>query len=403
MTTDPTIPSEKLPRAKAKVYEYLKTYFGDEPCTRLPTTKAVAAHVRVSISTVQAVYSALAAQRIIRSEVGNGTFLVRSSAGGTASSLRLGITFGFSEEPAVTEPWHLAVCGSLLAQAAYRDRNLEIIPMQVDPQDVERMREVLSTNERSIDGVVIRSIVSLPAQISELIRPSLPYVTLRPETPNSTRNFVAPDFFATGFRMGKAFLASGRKRILFVHTGDPELAANSSLICSGLVAALGNALLADVRFGITSVPSDSEQEVEDLLGGVWNDPELRPDALCTRNVKITSHANYFFKLHGVECPREVSMIGTDDNVSPNTSRPGLTVVQQNTETLADRVLDLLVRRIERDGEDQPGIYVPERFAGFASTLPAENDVLSAPPLSPPRTKEAASEHNNPAAGSFSRS
>ena len=75
----PLIPSHKLPRAKAKVYAHLQTLLSEGAGTRLPTTRMVADRLGVSISTVQSVYKVLSEEGVIRSEVGNGTFLVRPS------------------------------------------------------------------------------------------------------------------------------------------------------------------------------------------------------------------------------------------------------------------------------------------------------------------------------------
>jgi DNA-binding LacI/PurR family transcriptional regulator len=179
--------------------------------------------------------------------------------------------------------------------------------------------------------------------------------------------------------MGRAFSKSNRKNIVYIHIGEPKLAANSSMVCAGIVSALGNSLLDEVRFGVTSIPTGSADEVDGLLSHLWEKPHRRPDAICTRSIKVTNAACRFFERHSVGCPEEVSLIGPDDSLSANFPKPGLTVVKYNTESLAAQVLDLLVRRIDRGGEDVPGVYVPEDFGGFASTLPEENEVLSAPP------------------------
>jgi len=374
------IPSHKLPRAKAKVYSHLQSLLAEGEGTRLPTTKMVADRLGVSISTVQSVYKTLSEEGVIRSEVGNGTFLLRPFAPAShKGALRIGITFGFSAEPLLSEPWHLAVCGSILAQAASSKRRLEVIPMQLDPSEFNREEVESFGRNLELDGVVLRSTAGSIEESDSMPRPKIPYISLRPALPSTTSNFVAPDSFSTGFRMGRAFSRSKRKNIVYIHIGEPKLAANSSMVCAGIVSALGNALLEEVRFGVTSIPTGSEDEVNEMLIQLWKNPARRPDAICTRSSKVTAETCRFFERHGVECPGEVSLIGPDDSLSPSFPRAGLTVVKYNTESLASNVLELLVRRIDREGEDVPGVYVPEDFGGFSSTLPEENEVLSSPP------------------------
>lgn len=388
--SSPLIPSHKLPRAKAKVYAHLQTLLTEGAGTRLPTTRMVADRLGVSISTVQSVYKVLSEEGVIRSEVGNGTFLVRPSVPpARRGALRIGITFGFSDQPLVSEPWHLAVCGSILAQAATGRRGLEVIPMQVDPKDFHRIADDSFARSQNLNGLVLRAAAGSIEQADGLPRPRLPFISLRPALPHATSNFVAPDSFSTGFRIGRASMQAGRRRIVYIHIGEPGLAANSAMVCSGIVAALGNALLEAVRFGVTSVPTGSPGEVADLLDRLWADPAGPPDVICTRSVKVTNEAYSFLECRGVECPREVSLIGMDDSLSANAVKSGLTLVKYNTESLASQVLELLVRRIDRGGEDVPGVYVPEDFGGFASTLPEENEILAAPlPWTVPRSAEA---------------
>jgi DNA-binding LacI/PurR family transcriptional regulator len=374
------IPSHKLPRAKAKVFAHLQTLLAEGEGTRLPTTKMVADQLGVSISTVQSVYKTLSEEGVIRSEVGNGTFLLRPATPSRSNgTMRIGITFGFSAQPLVSEPWHLAVCGSILAQAATSQKSLEVIPMQIDPMHFDQNEVEACARRLNLDGLVLRATAGSIEEASSMPKPKIPHISLRPALPSTTSNFVAPDAFATGFRMGRAFMQSNRKRIVYIHIGDSRLAANSTMICSGIVAALGNALLEDVRFGVTSLPTASTEEVDELFRRLWANPDQRPDAVCTRSIKVTSEAYRFFERHGVDCPVETSLIGADDLLSPNVSKPGLTIVKYNTESLASHILSLLVRRIDSGGGDVPGAYVREDFGGFATTLPEENKVLSAPP------------------------
>jgi len=374
------IPSHKLPRAKAKVFAHLQKLLAEGEGTRLPTTKMVADQIGVSISTVQSVYKTLSEEGVIRSEVGNGTFLLRPSIPSSSKgTLRIGITFGFSADPLLSEPWHLAVSGSILAQAATSQRTLEVIPMQIDPAHFDQKEVEERGRKLNLDGLVLRATAGAIEEAGSLPKPKIPHISLRPALPSTTCNFVAPDAFATGFRMGKAFMQANRKRIVFIHIGDSRLAANSTMVCSGIVAALGNALLENVRFGVTSLPTASAGEVDGLFRRLWSNPDQRPDAICTRSIKVTSEAYRFFERQGIDCPAETSLIGSDDLLSPNVPKPGLTVVKYNTESLASHILDLLVRRIDSGGGDVPGVYVREDFGGFATTLPEENGVLSAPP------------------------
>ncbi len=364
-------------RPREKVIRYLNDQFRNLDLSsgcRLPTTRTLAGKLNVSPSTVQAVFRSLARQGLIRSEVGNGSFLLKPppvEKETLPAAMRIGITFGFAEETRKFEPWHLSIAGSVLSAASELTPSVAIIPLQFYPGGPVDAHRFLHTAIGQVDGIILRSMSGWSQVEAKLSDPCFPIVHLNPTGVTATRDFVSMNFFEAGFRAGAAFLAAGRKHVSFLHARSPSLAFSSTLRCAGLFAALGNAIGHTVEISVHHTPEPTQTSGYDLAKKLFEKTRTRPDAVYTTSDELARGIIDYCSKHKVDVPGDISVVA-GSGVGPD---DGLTRERHNTNRLGVELLQMVVARVEGKGRSQPAVYVDTDFGGGQSTLPEENNVL----------------------------
>lgn len=368
------------PRAKERVMMYLRDQFErlELPVgARLPTSRTLAAQLDVSVSTVQTVFRQLAAEGTIRTVVGNGSFLVRPTQPAARKSMRIGVTFGFKDGAEETEPWHLAICGSVLSAASALSTPASIVPIQM-PSAFAPAAEILRFLESfrdKVDGIILRPLVAWPEVRGKLPAKHFPDVHLNPVEFAATTNFVSSDYFHAGAAVSRAFLASGRKFVYFLHTVPERLGVSSSLRVSGLVTQLGNKITTGVRLEMGCAEAHTRAAGKAAARRIFEGPKPRPDAICALSSELAEGVIEYCKGARIDIPGELSVVSASSPVPGTGGRSGLTCECQDTNRIGVELLKMLLWRIENDGRDAPGILLPVTYGGGATTLAEENQVL----------------------------
>jgi DNA-binding LacI/PurR family transcriptional regulator len=86
-----------------------------------------------------------------------------------------------------------------------------------------------------------------------------------------------------------------------------------------------------------------------------------PTALCCANDEIAFGAIDAARSAGLNCPKDISVVGFDDGLWATACRPALTTVRQPLADLAERAVSLLVEAATRP---------PQQHAAFLGDLPA---------------------------------
>lgn len=368
------------PRARERVVRYLREEFEklDLPAgSRIPTSRSLAAQLDVSVSTVQTVFRQLAEEGIIRTVVGNGSFLVRPNRSASNELKRIGVTFGFTENAEKSEPWHLAVCGSVLSAASTRTALNSVVPIQMpgsgaSAADVIRFLESVS---EKVDGIILRPLKCWPEVRKSLSNNLPPVVHLNATEFSATRNFVSSDFFLSGLLSARAFMTSGRKSIIFMHSLPEQIGVSTSLHMGGMVTALGNAITSRVGFEACCATSGDRHGGYEAARRLFEEQGKRPDAIYAVSENLASGILDYCQNAKIQVPADLSVISGSSLDVHGGSRSGLTRDLQNISRIGSELVDMILKRIEDHGRDLPGVYIPSKFVGGETTLPEENEVL----------------------------
>lgn len=368
------------PRARERVVRYLRDEFEklDLPAgSRIPTSRALAAQLGVSVSTVQTVFRQLAEEGVIRTIVGNGSFLVRPTAQAPGSLKRIGVTFGFTEDAVKSEPWHLAVCGSILSAASTRNALNSVVPIQMPASGASAadVIEFLDSVSEKVDGIVLRPLKCWPGVRERLSANHPPVVHLNATEFSATRNFVSSDFFHSGLVSARAFMASGRKSITLMHSLPEQIGISTSLYISGMVTALGNAITSRVGFEVCCASSGDREGGYEAAKGLFKNGGKCPDAIYTVSANLASGVLDYCESAGIDVPGDLSLLSAGSLDSHSGSQSGLTQDLQDITRIGAELVDMILKRIEEQDRDMPGVFVKSRFIGGETTLPEENKIL----------------------------
>lgn len=363
-------------RAKERVLDYLQTEFSRPDVARgarLPASRALAKELGVSVSTVQTVFRMLAKQGIISTEVGNGSFLI-NPPGATTAELRLGVTFGLLEGNQPTDAWHLSISGAILNHAATLPGNVSVVPMDLSHKTASEAAKYLAENVSRVDGVILKPFAGLKERLDSKPLSGIPIVHLNPPTPSATANFVSADYLDAYHRIGKALLAGGRKRILFLPNMETGFGAGDFLRNAGLTGAIGTALQKEVDYTVVSADGNLETHGYEAARRIFGQGGMKPDAVVCAGDGLAEGVWEYCREHSIKVPDDVSIVGGTGMHGRDQGR-GLTRARQPVERIGVELVEL-VRRIRlANGKPQPGLYLPIEFIGGDSTTARENDAL----------------------------
>lgn len=332
----------------------------------------LAAHLKVSLATVQGVYRDLKAKGRITTKAGDGTYLVPAGGAVRPASARRKVFFNHIAATKGKESMLLGfLYGALLQIAMERNLRLEFSALDADHPEEEQVRALFEAGE--LDGMIIFPFVPCQPLIVACEELQVPYVSIHPPNPETCANFVTPDYFMGGYRIGEAFAAAGRERIAFLTAGGVMESSTAWAFAAGLQ----NALLETT--GRVAVEHGRFREIamrRKMLYDWLHERRGRlPDAIfCHRHALFEPLLEALEKLK-VAVPEEVSVISAIDVAPDLSGTQAFTSLAMPIDEVSSAALEYLHRRMELKGASLPGVKVPVGFTGGRTTLPVENRVL----------------------------
>ncbi|MBI4026897.1 MAG: LacI family DNA-binding transcriptional regulator [Verrucomicrobia bacterium] len=345
--------------------------------SRLPSIREFAAQLNVSIFTVQQVFNKLAREGRIRTEVGNGTFLVSASRSGrNCLTIAVGIpTPGMAPEL----EWHYRMYGGMLAAAAQGSQPVTLHPLPQTEADTEAVSRRLLQERGQVDGLIL-----FPNPHGEKVRAAYEtegrfVVDVNPPSETATANFVSPDYLGASRQLAEVWRRTGRRRILLLLTNERDSVSRRLRIAGvagGLDAALGRAVsLQVIETGGDLEPRRYEASGHEAMRRALQEEAEPPDAIYCEGDFLAVGALRALREAGICVPSEVSVVaGSGLNVT-ETWCPQLTRTQHPLEQMGACLVVMLLERIQRQGADMSARVLPTPFIGGATTRSEENELL----------------------------
>jgi DNA-binding LacI/PurR family transcriptional regulator len=255
---------------------------------------------------------------------------------------------------------HFGPSSSIVAiEAAARAAGYSVVTANLPSTDTATIDEALDhLLDQAVEGlVVIAPQTRVAAAISSLAI-GVPYVTLQSEGDES--HSLSVDQIAGARLATRHLLGLGHRRI--VHVAGPQDWSEAEARLRGFSAELAawDVPLGEPLFGDWTADSGYRAGREILIrGGVT--------AVFSSNDQMALGVLHAAREAGLECPRDLSVVGFDDMPESRHFSPPLTTVRQDFEELGRRGVALLLGRLDA-GEGYRGTIVPELIVR-ASTAP----------------------------------
>ncbi|MHB8277257.1 MAG: LacI family DNA-binding transcriptional regulator [Candidatus Humimicrobiaceae bacterium] len=205
--------------------------------------------------------------------------------------------------------------------------------------DKERELEYLNriTSEKKVDGIIIAPLTQNMADLKQLVDSEVPYVLVDRTIEGLEANAVLSDNVDGTYRATFHLIKNGHECIgLFlwtagITTSDERLQGyKKALVEHGL------------EFNQDLVLSTDEND--DELNGIFKryiNMKYKPTAIICTNNKLTISLLKFLSEYGLECPKDISIIGYDDYEWGARFYPALTSVAQYPDRIGKTALDVL--------------------------------------------------------------
>lgn len=363
-----------------RVFTYLEREIPGESKragVKLPTTREVSRHILVSPATVRNAYQQLAARGLVKMEVGSGSFWTASAGGGGSSELVIGINLNSTPVREHSNTYTYRIFGGLLHGVFHSGRSVRLEPVPIAPKQAAAMGEAaLAKRLEGLDGFILIPYFSnqlLDRMLNDL---ALPHVSLNPLSVSDTAGFVSPDYLGANRRVGRAFVAAGRKRVLLFLAPGTERSVSCQLRLAGFLSGLHAGEVApECRKLVVETGSleQARRAFSRFLDGGWV-----PDAVCTAGDDMALAVLKVAEERGIQVPHEMSVVGGNGlAVGIHGKNSSLTTMVQPLERVGEELMRLLQRQRERPETPVPGVVLPMDFWIGKTTLAAENRVLTA--------------------------
>lgn len=369
-------------RPTDRVRRYLQDEF-DRPDlaagTRLPTVRQLARRLNVGVATVHTVLKQLASEGRIRTQVGNGTFLVASLQRSRPATFRIALNLPVVDlSPSAA--WGGRMMQGIIRAAARNPRSVMIMPLEHGNLSSEQLAEELIAERSEVDALILLPTATARTEEAQAAyeRDGKPVVFINPPVANATTNFVSADFYGAGHRLGRAWREAGRRRAVFLSIRLAD-SVSAQLECSGLMTGFDAPHHADAAFTTLSVQSVAEEDGYRTMMGYLDRCGAPPDAVFCSGDHLALGALRALRERRLDVPGEVSVVGATGADLAGTPCPQLTRLAQPFRELSEAAVEMVCARIEQKGAALPGRVLPTPFIGGATTRPQENERLGIEP------------------------
>lgn len=217
--------------------------------------------------------------------------------------------------------------------------------------------------EDRVDGVILLSPVDEDEYVMELERKNIPFILVDNSRHHAALSSVIVDNFKGGYDAAKHLIDLGHKEI--AHIGGTSSFLSSRERERGFARALEEAGLRPFAiergpFGIGTGYRFAEQ---------WIESGKLPSAVFAGDDYIAIGVMDACKNAGLRVPRDISVVGFDDQFLAAEIRPALTTVRQPASMIASAAVELLLAAMNEPGKPGATIELEPELIARESTAP----------------------------------
>ena len=290
-------------------------------------------------------------------------YIANAQAGGLRSGSSKTIAIIVSDIANPLFSIEIKICVEELEKHGYR-----AIVMGTEERPEREEQAVISALSKNVDGVLLCPTQKDTRSIELLRQNGMPFVLMGRRFEDTQDDYVVCDDERGGYLAGKHLAQLGHRRVLVI-SADPHISSSRERLSGFCRAMEEEGIPVDPSLIIHSDASahDSGRMIDELLAG---DPDFT--AIFTFSDYIAWEVIYALNRHGIQVPRDVSVMGFDDIQSHVRFPPPLTTVHFPKRLVSGNSVELLLKRIVRGG-DTPVQQVLDAYLVVRETTAAPAD------------------------------
>lgn len=221
--------------------------------------------------------------------------------------------------------------------------------------------------EDRVDGVIVLSPMQEDGYELELLQKRIPYILLDNQQPSPSAPSVVVNNYKGGYEAARHLIGLGHREI--AHIAGPKPYLSSQDRERGFLQALAEAGLKpwSVELGGFDI------ETGYRIASAWIVAGKLPGAVFAADDHIAIGVIDACKNAGLRVPRDLSVVGFDDQILASTLRPALTTVRQPADKIARRGVELLLSAIGGETRRHVTIQIdPELIVRDSTAAPGGN-------------------------------
>ena len=339
-----------------------------EESWRLPSIRQLAAHLDVSMATVQNVYSSLASEGRVTSAAKRGSFYHSRTAGRNGETLHIGLAFVWDED--ARHAWENSIYAGILDASLACGKMVNFSRFSSTKEGLADVRKAHMAGR--LDGMVILPGCILQPLTELCTTLNIPVAFLLPESLTSVSNFVCPDVLTVASQIAGAFIEAGRQRLAFVEYVVNDNKAYYALYRAGFLQGILDRKKSLDGFVHIALESDDTRVAD--ISRILQSPQ-RPDAMLCGGDNMAMDVLHVAKELGLKVPEQLSVISGSGVLLHDPRMALMTRVQQPVKQIGLELFRLVESLASRAERAQPGHYVPCGLVCGETTTTAENRAL----------------------------
>ena len=245
------------------------------------------------------------------------------------------------------------------------------IVMDTEERPEREEQAVVSALSKNVDGVLLCPNQKDTRSIELLRQNGMPFVLMGRRFEDTQDDYLVCDDERGGYLAGKHLTELGHKRILVI-SADPHISSSRERLAGFRRAMEEAGIDMDENLVVHSDASahDSGRMIDELLKG---NPDFT--AIFTFSDYIAWEVIYALNRHGIQVPRDVSVMGFDDIQSHIRFPPPLTTVHYPKRMISSKSVELLLRRIARGGDAPVQLVLDSYLVVRETTAPPADKPL----------------------------
>jgi DNA-binding LacI/PurR family transcriptional regulator len=232
---------------------------------------------------------------------------------------------------------------------------------------IREMHYLEMLKRRYVDGAILLS-SCMDVQELDQLDENYPIVQVIENRPASKAISVCVDYYQAAEQLMEHLIQSGRRNIVFIHTGLQEIISSTEKFRAYKDALQKHGLpLLSEQIIYNEFGFDSGKE---LIGKfLMEHPDI--DAVFAASDLVACGVIYAIQKKGLRVPEDIAVAGFDNTIYANINKPRITTVDQNSFELGSTAMKLLLQKIRQTPLEQRHVKVAHRLIIQGSTDPSQ--------------------------------